>query len=168
MIRWGAFEVEAPEVEARARELIERSRYLLAGTIRRDGTPRISPVEAHLVRGHLVLALEAGTHKVADVRRDPRIVLDAPIADPHDPGAELKIRGRAVPVDDDQLWEAVAETIDQASGWRPPADWHVVTIDLDDVAHIAWNEGPMARDRWRPGRGVEQAERQIALDTGGP
>jgi predicted pyridoxine 5'-phosphate oxidase superfamily flavin-nucleotide-binding protein len=42
---------------AQGRELIECIRFVLVGTIRSDGTPPISPVEAHIVREHLMLVM---------------------------------------------------------------------------------------------------------------
>src|SRR6266567_15529 len=42
MFQWADFEAAAPELAAQGRELIESFRFVLAGTIRRDGTPRIS------------------------------------------------------------------------------------------------------------------------------
>src|SRR5712691_11760914 len=100
---WADFEAAAPKVAANARELIGRHRLVLAGTIRRDGTPRISPVEAHLVRGELMLVMIRGTLKARDVLRDPRLVLNSPVTDPANPDAELKLRGRVVAVDDAEL-----------------------------------------------------------------
>lgn len=163
MHRWADFEVEAPEVAALARELIERWRFLLLGTIRRDGTPRISPVEAHLVEGHLIVVLMAGSLKAADALRDPRIVLNAPIADPEDPGAELKLRGRAVEVSDAELRRTAEDAVEHASGWRPSASWHVFSIDLDDVAHIVWRKGEQRMAHWRRGRGVTHLTKRIEL-----
>jgi hypothetical protein len=164
MFRWADFERQAPMVAAKGRGLIERHRYMLAGTIRRDGTPRISPVETHLIDGELILALEAGTHKANDLVRDSRIVLNAPITDPDDPGAEFKLRGRAVPVERGERWDAAADAIERASGWRPRRDWHLVSIEVEDAAYIAWHAGEMAMDHWRRGHGVDHAERRIALD----
>lgn len=164
MASWAEFEAEAPELAQQCRDLIERFGYMLAGTIRRDGTPRISPVETHFVQGHLVVAMERATLKARDVLRDPRLVLNAPITDPDDPGAELKLRGRAVPVDAGELRDVAADTIESASGWRPPADWHVFSIDVEDAAYIAWHKGEMKMDRWTPGHSVQHAERRIALD----
>jgi hypothetical protein len=76
MVKWADFETAAPELATQGRELIERFRFVLAGTIRRDGTPRISPVKAHIVRGHLMLVMIAGTLKARDLLRDPRILLN--------------------------------------------------------------------------------------------
>src|SRR5437764_8262772 len=52
MFRWADFEAAAPELAAPGRELIERFRFGLVGTILLDGTPRISPGETHIVRAH--------------------------------------------------------------------------------------------------------------------
>jgi hypothetical protein len=164
MASWAKFEAEAPELVQQCRDVIERFGYMLAGTIRRDGTPRISPVETHFVQGHLVVAMERATLKARDVLRDPRLVLNAPITDPDDPCAELKLRGRAVPVDAGELRDAAADAIESASGWRPPADWHVFSIDVEDAAYIAWHKGEMKMDRWMPGHSVQHTERRIALD----
>ena len=168
MPRWADFAEAAPEIAAPALELLERFRFVFAGTIRRDGTPRISPVEAHLVRGELMVVMIRGTLKARDVLRDPRIVLNTPVIDPGDPEAEVKLRGRVVEIEDDGLREATAARVETAGGWRPDPSWHVFSVDLDDAAHIAWRDGVMKMSRWTPDRGVERVERLVAvLDAGG-
>jgi Pyridoxamine 5'-phosphate oxidase len=161
MATWAEFEEAAPDVAAPARDLLERFRFVLAGTIRRDGTPRISPVEAHLVHGQLVLVMIARTLKAHDVLRDPRIVLNSPVTDAADPGAELKLRGRALRVEDASFCEAAADTIEAVSGWRPRPDWHVFAVDLDDVAYMLWRDGDLEMDRWTEERGLEHVTRSI-------
>jgi hypothetical protein len=160
---WAHFESAAPEVAAAGREQIERFHYLYLGTIRKDGTPRISPVEAHLVRGHLMLVMIAGTLKARDLRRDPRLVLNSPVIDPADPGAEFKLRGRAVDIDDEELREATANAIEATSGWRPPDDWHFFSIDIEDAAHIAWERGVMDMTRWSRRAGIQHERRPVAV-----
>jgi hypothetical protein len=93
MFPWADFETAAPLLAAQGRELIERFRFVLVGTIRSDGTPRISPVEAHIVRGHMMLVLIPDTLKARDLLRDPRILVNSPIIHPDDPNAEFKLRG---------------------------------------------------------------------------
>ena len=155
---WSELEAGAPEVAAAGCELIERFGYVLAGTIRRDGTPRISPVEAHFVAGELTLAMMPRTLKARDLFRDPRLVLNVPIPDPHDPGAEFKVRGRAVAVGDPAQREAVADAIKATSGWRPRDDWHVFSIDVDEAAHMLWVAGALRMTRWTRDGGVEHRE----------
>jgi hypothetical protein len=134
---WADLETAAPQLAARGRELIDRFGYVLLGTIRRDGTPRISPVEARVVEGQLMIVMIRGTHKARDVLRDPRLVLNTPISDPADPGSEFKLRGRVVVVEDRNLVEAAANATEAASSWRPPRDWHFFKIEVEDAA-LMW------------------------------
>jgi Pyridoxamine 5'-phosphate oxidase len=163
-VRWAGFEAAAPGLAARARELIERFRFVLAGTIRRDGTPRISPVEAHLVEGELVMAMIGGSLKARDLLRDPRLVLNTPVTDASDPNTvEVKLRGRAVEVNEPPLRAATAAAIEHASGWRPPPDWHVFALELGDAAVMAWQSGVLTMDRWTRRDGVQHVSRPVAV-----
>ena len=159
MFSWGDFERAAPELAARGRELIDRFGYVLLGTIRRDGTPRISPIEARVVRGQLMVVMIRDTHKARDVLRDPRLVMNAPITDPAAPGSEFKLRGRAVVIDEPDLIEATAAATEAASGWRPPAYWHFFSIEVDDAALMEWEAGALTMTRWSRARGLERVTR---------
>jgi hypothetical protein len=158
VLRWSELEVAAPDVAAGVHTLLERFGFAFAGTIRRDGTPRISPVEVHIVCGELMLVLIAGTHKARDLVRDPRIVLNSPVVDPADPGAEFKLRGRVVEVDAEQR-RATSDAVDATSGWRPPADWHYFAVRLDDVAFMRWERGALDMLHWTPGGGTQRVRR---------
>lgn len=159
MFRWADFETAAPELAARGRELIDRLGFVLAGTIRRDGTPRISPVEARVVQGHLMVVMIRGTHKARDVLRDARLVLNTPVTDPADPGSEFKLRGRAIAVDEADLIEATATATEATSGWRPPADWHFFSIEVEDATLMDWEQGQLTMTRWSSERGFERRTR---------
>jgi hypothetical protein len=159
---WADLEAGAPDLGRLARSLLDRHGFLYAGTIRRDGAPRISPVEAHLVRGRLMLVMVAGSQKARDLDRDPRVTLQSPIADPGDPGAELKVRGRVTDVDDDQR-AATTEAVEAASGWRPRPSWRFLAVELEAVALLGWEEGDMVLSRWDRNRGLLPASR-LRLD----
>ena len=163
MFHWADFEAAAPELAAQGRELIERFRFVLAGTIRRDGTPRISPVETHIVSGHLMLVMISGTRKAGDLLRDPRILLNSPVTHPGDPNAEFKLRGRVVEIQDRALREATASAIKATSGWQPPQAWHFFSIDIEDVTFIAWQAGEMQMARWNRDRGLDHVTRPTAV-----
>jgi hypothetical protein len=160
-VNWAELETAAPEVTTPARGLLERWGFVLAGTIRRDGTPRISPIEVHFVGDELVLVMIRGTHKARDVLRDPRIVLNAPVTDAARPGEELKLRGRAVELHDAHARAAVHDAVEARSGWRPRDDWHVFAIDLDDVAHMRWEGSELTMTRWTRAGGVETTRRDV-------
>jgi Pyridoxamine 5'-phosphate oxidase len=160
---WSALEESAPQLAAHGRRLIERYGFVLLGTIRGDGTPRISPVEVHLVNGHLMLAMIPHTHKAKDVRRDPRVVLQTPVTHAGDPGGELKLRGRAVEVDAAQR-AASADAVQARSGWRPGPSWLVVSVALEGAAYLGWEQGEMLLLRWDQQGGPHGPERR-RLDT---
>ena len=54
----------------------------MLGTVRPDGSPRISPVEPYLVGGQLLIGAMAWSRKSADLHRDPRYVLHSVVTGP--------------------------------------------------------------------------------------
>ncbi len=54
----------------------------LVGTLRHDGWPRISPVEALVWNGQLYLGMMWRSLKARDLLRDPRCVVHTVVADP--------------------------------------------------------------------------------------
>ena len=60
---------------ARSRRTAGGPGVLLVATIRRDGTPRLSPVEPFVLDGELWLSMMLGSRKAADLQRDPRVLV---------------------------------------------------------------------------------------------
>ncbi|MGH8945534.1 MAG: pyridoxamine 5'-phosphate oxidase family protein [Acidimicrobiia bacterium] len=166
-MRWAELEAAAPELAARGRSLIERLGFVFVGTIRRDGSPRISPVEAHLVGGQLMLVMIPGTRKARDVGRDSRVVLQSPITDAADPGHELKLWGRAVEVDDRVQREATADQIETVSGWRPDPSWSFLALEIESAVLMEWRQGEMLLTRWDRTDGLQPPERRRLDPSGG-
>jgi predicted pyridoxine 5'-phosphate oxidase superfamily flavin-nucleotide-binding protein len=165
-IRWGSFAQEAADLAGDVRALIEASRFAMVGTIRQDGTPRISAVETHLVDDDLMLVMIPRTRKAADVRRDNRILLQSPIANAANPGAEFKLRGRALVVKDHAQRMAAAEVIESYSGWRPEPSWLFLSVMTADVTHIVWRpDGTATLSRWTVASGSYNKVR-LRLDRG--
>lgn len=162
MPRWADFDDAAPELAALGRERIERFGFVFIGTIRKDGGPRVNPVEAHIVDGHLAVCMVRRSLKALDLLRDSRAFLHTPVVDRllGTPG-EFKLRARAVGIDDRALRDAVADTLERASGWRPPEDWHFFTMDIGAAAFLRYDEEAQVHRlmRWTPERGVETATR---------
>jgi hypothetical protein len=65
------------------------------GTLRRDGSPWISPIEPYLTGGQLLIGAVAWTQKAADLRRDPQYVLHSAVTGPDSGEGELKPYGPA-------------------------------------------------------------------------
>jgi hypothetical protein len=155
---WRALEVEAPEIARLGRERLEQAGIALLGTLREDGSPRINPVEPHVVDGQLLFAAMARTPKARDLLRDPRCALHSAVCDPEGSEGELKLSGRAKVVDDPDLRE------------RPPGAWwvgrpaeqaRVFSLAIERAAFVSWDtgRGVMIVRRWAPELGFALVER---------
>lgn len=161
---WADFEGAAPELAALGRERIERFGFVFLGTIRKDGGPRVNPVEAHFVGGELTHALMPRSVKALDLLRDPRAYLHTPILDAElgRPG-EFKLRATALVVDDADVRSAIQEAVETRGGWRPPAEWRFFRLDIESAAFHEYDEAADVHvlKTWTPERGYVAATRAI-------
>lgn len=72
---WAELEAAAPELAAAIRGRFAASLHHVLGTIRRDGSPRLSGTEVAIDDEEIRLGMMPGSHKLRDVRRDPRVEL---------------------------------------------------------------------------------------------
>src|ERR1700742_677336 len=98
---WEDVEQAESEFARRVRALFDAHRHKTIATLRADGSPRISGVEAVFADGELSFGSMPNARKGADLRRDPRFALHSATVDPVEgseaqwPG-EAKISGRAI------------------------------------------------------------------------
>lgn len=151
MTSWLELEKSEPDFAQRVRELFEAHRHKTIATLRTDGSPRISGIEAAFEDGELTFGSMPNARKGADLRRDPRFALHSATVDPVEgaeaewPG-EAKLSGRAIHVgpitegpDGDLFRADIAE---------------VVHTHLDDAATklvVEW---------WTPKHGLRKVERE--------
>ncbi len=95
-MNWDSFQSSAGILGERVRALLERPGVVLVATIRRDGTPRLSPVEPFFWDRELWLGMMWRSLKAADLRRDPRILVHSVISSPDGGKGEAKVRGKAI------------------------------------------------------------------------
>jgi hypothetical protein len=153
---WGTLELGAPEIADRGLARLNATRVALLGTVRRDGAPRISPIEPYLVAGQLLVGAMASSRKAADLRRDPRCVLHSAVTSPDSGEGEFKVYGSALEVGDDLRGAAVDAWW---SAW--PADRAVVfSLHIEQAVFIDWDieHGVMAVHRWSPQDGYGRSE----------
>jgi hypothetical protein len=98
---WRDVERAEPVFAQRVRALFDAHRHKTIATLRADGSPRISGIEAVFEDGELVFGSMLNARKGADLRRDPRFALHTATVDAVEgseaqwPG-EAKISGRAI------------------------------------------------------------------------
>ena len=108
MTGWRDMELGAPEVARLGMARLNSARAAMLGTLRRDGSPRISPIEPYIAQGQLLIGAMAWSKKADDLRRDPRYVLHRVVTGPDSGAGELKPYGSAVEAGQD-LRGAAAE-----------------------------------------------------------
>ena len=152
-VPWNEFAGAAPELAALGEERFERTGAVLLGTIRRDGTPRISPVEHLFFEGRLFLGMMWQSRKALDLLRDPRCVVHSMVVDKNDPAGEFKLRGRAEEVrDDPEVIERYCQALQEKINWRPDGPFHLFAVDIERVTFIKYMEsGDQLVREWRPG-----------------
>ena len=134
-------------------ELLERLAPAMLGTLRADGRPRLSPVEAHLDGGTLLIGVMPRSLKARDLERDPRCTLQTMVGDPDSAEPELKLYCRAVASDGAP-----------AGAWwtgRAAEDVLVYELGVDEAALVEWNvdRGEMTVTSWSPARGTRTTRR---------
>jgi hypothetical protein len=151
MTTWRDFERAEPEFAQRVRALFDAHRHKTIATLRADGSPRISGIEAVFEDGELVFGSMPNARKGADLRRDPRFALHSATVDPVEgseaewPG-EAKISGRAI---------AAGPLTEGPAGDRFRADIaDVVHTHLDDKATL------LIVEWWTPTHGLRTIERE--------
>jgi hypothetical protein len=138
---WADLEAAAPKIAAMGRELIYRNgdgEGMLV-TVSAESPPRVHPVNAGVVDGHLCTFVQTKSGKAHDLATDGRYALHAHY-DPQAPH-EFQVRGRAVLVDDRERRAAIAK------------DWFFNAKDYPlyelMIEHALLGERPTADD-WPP------------------
>jgi len=153
-MRWDEFAEACPEIAEAAVERFRRQELCMLGTLRADGSPRISPCELDLADGELLLGMMWRSRKALDLLRDPRCVLHTCTTDRMGTEGDAKIYGNAVNVRDPELRESYREAIRQRIDWAPDEPhFHAFAIDVRSAGYISFAE-PRTVITWDPERGT--------------
>ncbi len=160
-MNWDAFAGAAPELAALGRERFEKAEVLLLGTIRRDGSPRISPCEFLFFDRELMLGMMWQSKKALDLLRDPRCVIHSAVLSKEGTEGEFKLRGRAVNVADPEARERYGSAVFEKTGWRPPEPYHLFSVDIEQASFVQYSgKGDQTVVRWRPGQAEKRTVRK--------
>jgi hypothetical protein len=151
MTSWRDVERAEPGFAQQVRELFDAHRHKTIATLRADGSPRISGIEASFEDGQLTFGSMPHARKGADLRRDPRFALHSATVDPVEgaqaqwPG-EAKISGRAI------------HTGPTTAG--PEGD--LFQADIESVVHTHLNDAAtmLVIEWWTPTDGLRKVERE--------
>lgn len=106
MKTWGQFAAEEPESAELGRKVLGHYGIAYLGTLRADGTPRITPVSPVIVGDGLYLGIMPSSPKCLDLERDPRCTIHG-LPGPND--AEFCVTGTVVRLDPDQVEKLIRD-----------------------------------------------------------
>lgn len=157
-LTWAELEHAAPEIAAHGQELIERFQFVLVGTLTKDGSPRITPVEAYIVDGHLLVNMIPRSLKARDLLRDPRVYVHAPVT-AKEGSPEFKLAGRAQVLEDEGLRQKLDDLFWEMIRWRPAPDSHYFDLLAERAAWVTYGDERQTSIRWRAGEPEKHLEK---------
>jgi Pyridoxamine 5'-phosphate oxidase len=155
VLTWTELEQAAPELAAHGRELIERFQFVLVGTLTKDGSPRITPVEAYIIDGHLLVNMIPRSLKALDLLRDPRVYVHAPVT-AKEGSPEFKLAGRAEVLESEELRKKLDDLFWEMIQWRPAPDSHYFEFLAERAAWVSYDGEGQTSIRWRVGTDGEK------------
>ena len=153
-MRWEAFAEACPEIATLARERFARDELLMLGTIRRDGSPRVSPCEVDFAAGRIILGMMWRSRKALDLLRDPRATVHSVPTDRMNRDGDVKLYGTAMDEQDPVVRRAYHDEIIRRIDWAPKEPrHHVFSLDVERAAFVRFGDDAVVWT-WDPERGL--------------
>ena len=159
MSRWAELEAAHPAFAAELESALTRHPHCVLGTIRPDGTPRLSGVEAWFWQGDLMLGLMPASRRARDLDRDASFELHSAPLDPVLSQPDARVWGRADRVVD-------AEEIEAFAAWLPhegsdeDSEMDLFRCGLTGAALTRVEGDVLVLDSWRPGTAPRRTTRR--------
>ena len=157
MASWSEVEAEAPEIAALARALFDAHTHNVLGTLRADGSPRLSGTELRFADGELWIGSMWRSQKALDLQRDPRFAVHSSSDDPPGWKGDARVSGRVEEISDPDRIREVNNP--DGSG---AAESHLFRADIKEVVVVRLGDPPdhLVIDAWHEGRGAVRHERR--------
>jgi hypothetical protein len=153
-MRWEDFAQACPELAQLGEERFRRAEVMLLGTLRKNGWPRISPVEMDFVGGELMTGMMWRSPKALDLLRDPRYVAHSTVTNRMGTEGDFKLYGTARAIDDPATRAAYRAAIKARIDWEPEEpNYHLFALDVDSAGYVVFGDSPR-RLAWDPERGL--------------
>lgn len=150
MTTWKGVEDAVPDFAGRVKKIFDAHKHKTIATLRADGSPRISGIEARFAGGELTFGSMPDARKGADLHRDPRFALHSASVDPPEgdgsgwPG-DAKVAGRA-------------RYAGELEG-TPPGELFRAEIDEVVLTGLSADGAALVVQAWKPGSALRRVER---------
>ena len=162
MARWERIEAEEPEFAARAREHFDAGVHKTIATLRADGSPRISGIEASFLAGDLWFGSMPGARKAADLIRDPRFALHSASEDPPGWSGDAKLSGRAIEIGEGNERDRYLAARAGDSEPDPAGSFNLFRAEISELVIVGLNDERtrLVIEFWVEGRGLRTLARE--------
>lgn len=154
----------APTIAGFFEDRITKTGLCFVATTRRDGWPRVSPMELSIHDGRLYVGSMPNAVKAQDLQRDPRCCIVTPLADKDDLAGEVKLFCRAREIEAGDEWAAARARFEEIVGTDvlgEPGRAHLFELGIESAARqrvegddwrtTSWTSGGDVRERVRNG-----------------
>ncbi|MFE2509103.1 pyridoxamine 5'-phosphate oxidase family protein [Streptomyces naganishii] len=154
-INWASFAADAPGLAATVERRFGAFRHHVLATLRKDGSPRLSGLEADFRDGELWFGMMENSRKALDLLRDPRFSLHA------NPGEGTGMGGGDV-----RISGLAHEVRDARKGWyveevEPPQPFHLFRTELTEVVRTFVEDDTfLVVQVWKPGEPLRTVKRK--------
>ena len=160
MSTWSDVRAAAPDLAKAVQARFDATGLGLLASLRRDGSPRISPVEPFFV-DELWLGMMDGSRKAADLLRDPRFALHSATADKEVKEGDAKLTGRVVVADDPDSITAFRRGFSEHTGYDPgEAPFHLFRADVTEISFLKPGGDHLVIEWWKEGEAPQRVERR--------
>ena len=155
-MRWKEFVRAVPDLAKLGAERFEKTGLSLVGTLRADGSPRISAVEPTIVDGDLMLGMMWQSRKALDLLRDSRVVVHSVVCDREGTEGDFKLYGRTVDVSEPERRVRYADALEARIDWRPSEPYHLFAVDIESAGFVIFGDDRYSL-AWSPRDGLRRS-----------
>ncbi len=141
-VPWRDLELAAPDLAMAIRNRFQANRHHIVGTIRSDGSPRLSGTEVRIEDGEVTIGMMSGSQKLRDVRRDARVEIHSAPLETDLAVGDAKLAGSLV---------------EQGPTGESPGTSFRLLIALASLVRVEGNQLVIAT--WQAGRDVREVRR---------
>lgn len=148
-MHWAEFTQAAPEIAKLAEERFARHDLVLLGTLRKDGSPRISPVEYLIIDGRFYMGMMWRSKKALDLLRDARCVIHSTVSNKDGSEGDVKLYCRAIDIQDAAERQRMREVSLERTGWAPDEpEFHLFAMDIQSAGFVEFVNEKQRTLRW--------------------
>jgi hypothetical protein len=162
MATWNEVAAAAPGLARAAQAAFDAHKHKALATLRADGSPRITGIEASFSNGQLWLGMMGGSRKALDLQRDPRLALHSGMVDTELTGGDARVSGRGEEITDEDTIRTWKAAVAAESGADPPGPFHLFRVDVAEVVLVRIGDPAdhLVIESWREDGGYRRLERR--------